>query len=94
MTHAIYAFTADPEIDLRLTLADDAAEEFHALPPLPRDTPEDFEAPDVIVTDEVTGRTYLLSRFPCGAGCGCAAYAEDITESWEAFLAAEEAAGR
>ena len=67
---------------------------FHALLPLPDPEPEDFEAPDVIVTDVITGRTWMVSRFGLAIGncqCGCAAYAEDITESWEAFLAAEDA---
>jgi hypothetical protein len=47
--------------------------------------PEDYEAPDVIVTDVVTGRTWTVSRFSHGPE----AYAEDITKSWEAFLAQE-----
>jgi hypothetical protein len=34
----------------------------------------------------------MVSRFGLAIGncqCGCAAYAEDITECWEAFLAEE-----
>ena len=40
-------------------------------------------------------RTWMVSRFGLAIGncqCGCAAYAEDITESWEAFVAREQAA--
>jgi len=68
-----------------LHLDDEDVRDFHALPPLPKHEPEDFEAPDIIVTDAVTGRTWMVSRFSRGPE----AYAEDITESWKAFLAAE-----
>ena len=62
---------------------------FNALPPLPQPESEDFEAPDVLATDVVTGRTWMVSRF----AHACGAYAEDITESWEAFLAVEDDEG-
>ena len=93
MTTPLNAVTYDAGV--QLTRHDEDAAQFHALPPLPVPEPEDFEPPDVIVTDMITGRTWMVSRFGLAIGrceCGCAAYAEDITESWEAFLA-EEAAG-
>ncbi len=95
MITTLNAVTANSGVQLHLTAED--VRDFHALPPLPRPEPEDFEAPDIIVTDVVTGRTWMVSRFGLAIGncqCGCAAYAEDITESWEAFLAREQAAGR
>ncbi len=36
-----------------------------------------------------TGKAHWVARALCGLGCDCRAYAEDITESWEAFLAEE-----
>jgi hypothetical protein len=93
MPESLFAFTYDSDEMVTLTLTSEDAADFHALPRLPREEPDGFEAPDVIITDVVTGRTYMVSRFPCGADCGCAAYAEDITENWEEFLADEEAAG-
>jgi len=93
MITTLNAVTADSGVQLHLTAED--VRDFHALPPLPRPEPEDFKAPDIIVTDVVTGRTWMVSRFGLAIGCcecGCAAYAEDITESWKASLA-EEAAG-
>jgi hypothetical protein len=94
MTTTLNAVTYDGGVTL--TLLDGDAAELHALPPLPKPEHEDFEAPSVIVTDVVSGRTLLVSRFGLTVGhcqCGCAAYAEDITESWKAFVA-QEAAGR
>jgi hypothetical protein len=87
MTTTLNAVTYDAGVTL--TLRDEDAAEFYALPPLPVPEPEDFEPPDVIVTDVITGRTWMVCRFLDGLGClcGCAVYAEDITESWEAFLA-------
>ena len=88
MTTTLNAVTYDGGVTL--TLLDEDAAEFHALPPLPQPEPEDFEAPDVIVT----GRTWTVTRFGLAIGncqCGCAAYAEDITQSWGAFLAEEDA---
>jgi hypothetical protein len=64
-----------------LTLAPEDVEQFNMLPRLPREIPDDFEPPSVIVTDIVTGRTYWMARALCGLGCDCRAYAEDITES-------------
>jgi purine nucleoside permease len=76
-----------------LTLAPEDVEEFNALPRLPREIPDDFEPPSVIVTDLVTGRTYWMTRSLCGLACDCRAYVEDITEGWAAFAAKEEATG-
>ena len=70
-----------------LTLATEDAEEFHALPRLPREIPEDFQPPGIIVTDIVTGRTYWMARSLCGLSCDCRAYVEDFTKSWEEFVA-------
>ena len=77
-----------------LTLAPEDVEQFNMLPRLPREIPDDFEPPSVIVTDIVTGRTYWMARSRCGLACDCRAYVEDITESREAFVTKEEAAGR
>jgi len=68
-----------------LTLAPEDVEEFNMLPRLPREIPDDFEPPSVIVTDIVTGRTYWMARSLCGLACDCRAYVEDITDSREAF---------
>jgi|tagenome__1003787_1003787.scaffolds.fasta_scaffold20509990_1 hypothetical protein len=94
MASTLNAVTRDSGVTLHLS--DDDVRDFHALPPLPRPEPEDFEPPSLIVTDIVTGRVWDICRFIDGLGCqcGCAVYAEDITESWEAFLAEEEAAAR
>src|SRR3954454_4565895 len=76
-----------------LTLAPEDVEEFNALPRLPREIPDAFDAPSVIVTDLVTGRTYWMTRSLCGLAGDCRAYVEDITEGWAAFAAKEEATG-
>ncbi|SDY96760.1 hypothetical protein SAMN05661080_05159 [Modestobacter sp. DSM 44400] len=66
---------SDDKIPLTLS-ADDLAK-VRALPPLPIPEPEDYDAPDVIVTDTLTGQRYMVTRFPCGGGCGCALYADE-----------------
>jgi hypothetical protein len=82
----LVAFTCGGD-EVSLTLSPEDIAEFNALPQLPREMPEDFEPPTVIVTDIVAGGTYWMAR--AMRGTGYAAYVEDITESWEAFLAEE-----
>ena len=72
-----------------VTLAPEDVAKFNALPRLPREIPDDFEPPSVIVTDVITGRIYWMARSLCGLACDCRAYVEDITESGEAFVAKE-----
>jgi hypothetical protein len=74
---------------VELTLLEEDGADFHALPPLAEVEFDDFEPPSAIATDMVTGRAYWMARALCDLGCDGRAYAEHITESWEAFLAKE-----